>query len=140
MLGPASSAAAAAAAAASVAPTTDPVTTNGRDECPEGWVCFWVDPYYGSAMGKLAGNNTNWSAFKQWECDEWHRGERINWEDCASSTFNNGQNCSVKLYKDRGYTGEYLWEQRGSFRDNLAYDLDRYGVSFNDTISSNKWC
>lgn len=138
VLGPASPAAASVAALASVAPVTAPVnapvTTNGLADCPGGYVCFWVDWHYEGPMGKLYGNNTNWSVFSQPECD------RQNWEDCASSTFNNGNECAVNLYKDPGYGGEFLWEQRGSVRYNLNNNKDKYGRSFNDTISSNKWC
>jgi hypothetical protein len=135
VLVPALPATAAAAALASVAPATEPVTINGAADCPSSYVCFWSDPQFKGRMGKLAGNNPTWSVFPQPDC-----GRTRNWEDCASSTFNNGNRCSVNLYKDPDYRGTYLWEQRGSLRYDLNHDKDQHGLSFNDTISSNKWC
>jgi hypothetical protein len=130
----ASPAAAADTALASVAPVTAPITTSGLVDCPGGYVCFWVDIHYEGPMGKLWGNNTNWSVFSQDKC------ANKNWDNCASSTFNNGNDCAVTLYRDPGYGGTFLWEQRGSVRYNLKNNRDQYGHSFNDAFSSNKWC
>lgn len=133
---PASPAAAANTALASVAPVTGAVMSpNGRADCPGGWLCFWVHTYYQGPMGKLAGDNANWSIFSQSQCELTR-----NWSDCASSTFNNRTDCAVYLYKKTFYDGHYLWEQPGSFRDNLTLNFDPGGQSFNDTISSNDWC
>jgi hypothetical protein len=133
VLAPASPAAAAKNTLASVAPVTDVVVT-GKADCPGGYVCFWVHAYYQGPMGKLAGNNLSWGAFPQSQC------ATDTWEDCASSTFNNGNSCAVDLYTGRAYTGYNLWEQRGSYRDNLALNRAPDGQSFNDRISSNVWC
>lgn len=135
VLVPAFPAAASVRALASVSPVTGPVTINGAADCPSGHVCFWSDPQFKGRMGRLAGNNSDWSVFPQEDC-----AATRNWENCASSTFNNGNQCTVNLYKDPRYGGTYLWEQRGSLRYDLHYDRDQYGQSFNDTISSNKWC
>jgi hypothetical protein len=120
-------------AVASVAPVTSAMTATSKGACPASYVCFWVDAYYSGPMGKFQGNNANWGSYTQSSC------QTGTWENCASSTFNNGNSCAVNLYMGRSYDGSYLWEQRGSFRDNLAYDLDQNGKSFNDTISSNYW-
>src|SRR5690349_23116079 len=68
LLGPASPAAASVDALGSVAPLTGPITTAGTVDCPAGYVCFWVDADFKGPMGKLEGNNTNWSIFPQRDC------------------------------------------------------------------------
>lgn len=133
VLVPASPAAATQNTLASVAPITS-VAVAGREDCPRGYVCFWVNPNFGGAMGKLAGNNLDWSAFGQSQCASG------TWDDCASSTFNNGNDCAVDLYTGKAYTGHNLWEQRGSYRANLSLDRDPDGKPFNDRFSSNVWC
>ena len=47
-------------------------------------------------MGKLAGKNTDWSAFKHASCPGG------TWSACASSVYNNGANCKAQLFNQTG--------------------------------------
>jgi hypothetical protein len=96
--------------------------------CPSGYLCFWKDINYGGAMGKVAGNNLNFTAFRNTSC------QTGTWNDCISSVYNNGARCTVAIYRDANYLGGGLTVPRQTGISNLG----TYGL--NDAISSNRWC
>jgi len=96
--------------------------------CPSGYLCFWKDINYGGAMGKVAGNNMNFTAFRNSSC------QTGTWNDCISSVYNNGTRCNVAIYRDANYLGGGLTVPRQTGIANLG----SYGL--NDAISSNRWC
>ena len=99
-----------------------------RTWLPSGYLCFWKDINYGGAMGKVAGNNLNFTAFRNSSC------QTGTWNDCISSVYNNGTRCNVAIYRDANYLGGGLTVPRQTGIANLG----SYGL--NDAISSNRWC
>ena len=61
-------------------------------DCPSGYLCFWVDGPYGNPMGKVVGDNLDWSAFTQKSCPTW------TWNDCASSVYDNNPDYGGQAY------------------------------------------
>jgi Peptidase inhibitor family I36 len=98
--------------------------------CPSTYFCFYADPDFSGGMGKVAGNNTHFSAFPT----STHNCGNGNWNDCVSSAFNNGRSCTVFLWSDANYAGRLLAIGRGTGYTNLR------SVNFDDILSSNHWC
>ena len=77
-----------------------------------GYLCFYD---YGSAQyGNVSGNNSNWSTF--------------GWNDRADWFYNQGNHCSVRVYKHSGGGGG-------------GYSIPRGGtLKWYNIVSSNYWC
>ncbi|WP_173019503.1 peptidase inhibitor family I36 protein [Streptomyces alkaliphilus] len=90
-------------------------------------VCFWSGTNYsGAGPGQLSGANPNWAVFSNSSCPGG------NWENCASSVYNNGTSCSAVLWTSRNYSGARLTLARGSGQTRLSSTM-------NNAISSNSW-
>lgn len=102
--------------------------------CNAGDLCFWVDIDQGGAKGRVNGTNPAWGAFSQSQC------QSGTWDNCASSTINNGRNCTARVWADGNYGGASLDVLRGNGYINLT---DHYITwpfrTWNDEISSNTW-
>ncbi|WP_369404422.1 peptidase inhibitor family I36 protein [Streptomyces albus] len=94
--------------------------------CTSTNVCFWDGYNYSDGPGKLSGWNSNWSVFKTSRCSDG------DWENCASSVYNNGTSCSAVLWTGRSYSGSRLTLGRGSGQTRLSSTM-------NNAISSNSW-
>ncbi|MFI5496763.1 peptidase inhibitor family I36 protein [Actinoplanes sp. NPDC051859] len=104
-------------------------------ECPDGFVCFWVDEFRNGAKGKFEGNNPRWGDYRQGSCGN------ETWDNCASSIINKGRTCTVRVYSGPNYGGGSMDIQRGQYMDNLGFRTEGLGWNQNwgDRISSNKW-
>jgi hypothetical protein len=98
--------------------------------CSSTYFCFYADPDYSGGMGKVQGNNRHFSAFNT----STHNCGNGNWNDCVSSAYNNGTQCTVFLWSDADYRGRVLALARGQGYRNLR------SVNFDDVLSSNHWC
>ena len=96
-----------------------PAIAAGTGDCPSGYACLWVDSNWSGSRFQGQYNNSTLPSF-------------IN--NLASSSFNNGNNCTAYFFTEAGYQGQRLAEGLGSVRQNLALD------GWNDTIESLKWC
>jgi hypothetical protein len=103
--------------------------------CPSTYLCFWVNSNWGGAMGKLAGPNTTWAAFKQSQCSGG------TWNNCASALYNHGASDQALVYENTGKTGPYACIPRSvtSFSNLTQWVYAQDGHSMNDSISSNAW-
>ncbi|GAB3441927.1 hypothetical protein GCM10027436_26980 [Actinophytocola sediminis] len=121
------------AAAAQLTPATlteSQAEVIAQQSCDAGFVCFWSAAYYGGVRGQLAGNNANWSAFPRPECGAI---SNYTWNDCASSAFNNGTQCTAYLYRAGGYVDLGVILPRGT-------GVNYFNQANNDAVSSNDWC
>ena len=110
------------------------VSPRGLGDCTSTYFCFWTDINFGGPMGKVAGNNPTWTAFRQAACPTG------TWNDCASSGFNNGTSgLGVRVYENANYGGRSTCVRkgwRGNFTDRK---WDGTSTNINDKISSNRW-
>jgi hypothetical protein len=87
-------------------------------------------------MGKLFGKNSDWSTFKHAACPNG------TWSNCASSVYNNGDNCRAQLWNAVGFKNTagtsplVLARQTGVPR--LA-GTSLGGGSWDHAIRSNNW-
>lgn len=95
--------------------------------CGGGNLCFWPNAGYSPAgnPGELSGRNADWSVFSRGDCPN------DNWDNCASSAFNNGNNCEAVVWTGKSYTGTGGWIYR-----NTGGNLN---ATFNNAVSSNSW-
>lgn len=123
------------------APTTATAATNGEagatglSSCPSTYACFWVNTNYSGTMGKVAGNNPNYTALSNSSgCPSG------TWNDCISSIANRGTQCTVYFYQNANYSKSARWHSlsRGDQVANFGTGYNDPG--FNDVISSNRWC
>ncbi|MEU2336373.1 peptidase inhibitor family I36 protein [Streptomyces sp. NPDC006654] len=110
---------------------------DGLSQCPPGYACFWGYTGYNGTMGKVAGNNPDFSELISTDplsCG-WH-----DWDNCIESIANHGTQCTVYFYDDYNYGKSDRWHSlsRGDEVGNFATGYNDSG--FNDVISSNKWC
>ncbi|MEY9992910.1 hypothetical protein ABIE67_004942 [Streptomyces sp. V4I8] len=104
-------------------------------DCPSTYFCFWSDINYGGAMGKVAGDNPTWTAFRQPACPTG------TWNDCASSGYNHGASgMGVRVYESANYGGRNLCLPKGWHHPEFTKVYwPGTSTSINDKISSNKW-
>lgn len=95
--------------------------------CSSGNYCFWPNAGYSPAgnPGELSGRNADWSVFSRGDCPN------DNWDNCASSVYNNGVSCESIAWTGRSYTGTPGILYRGDGGNLVA--------PFNNAISSNSW-
>ena len=131
--GTAPTAAAAPSSPAAAVPQPQPAQV---PSCPHGYVCFWTGSNYTGDMGKLKDRNPNWSTFKHAACPGG------TWSGCASSIYNNGDNCKAQLWTNinyqntQGTPGLVLPRQTGVAQ--LA-SIPVGSVSWDHEIRSNNW-
>jgi hypothetical protein len=95
--------------------------------CPSQYGCGWKDSYFVAPMGKWAGPNSKFSVFGQQACQEG------NWNDCISSTDNNGvSGCRINWYYDINYGQPLVYDAQYHSRATLG--------GANDKFSSDNWC
>ncbi|MDG4856941.1 peptidase inhibitor family I36 protein [Streptomyces sp. T-3] len=101
----------------------------GTQDCPREYACLWVHANWEGS--RWQGKNRN-DTLPEWI------------DNKASSTFNNGVNCTVHFATSTGGSGHVLHEGLGSYRQNLALDPIPGGNgahdNFNDRFSSMYWC
>ncbi|WP_327371257.1 peptidase inhibitor family I36 protein [Streptomyces sp. NBC_01217] len=104
--------------------------------CTAGNLCFWVNDNWNDGPGRLDGNNPDWGVYSHSTCGSG------TWEDCASSLYNNGNNCTAHVYYLENYQTPKLSISRQSGYNSLSAVPLGYGVSgnWNDNIRSNNWC
>lgn len=127
------------AANASVAPvkTATGSLLASRSDCGSGNFCAWDNYNFSGGPGQWSGNASNWTSWVHTGC-----GVRSlwTWDNCASSVFNNGNNCNLTFYDDINYSGAYYNLPRGSYLAHMDQDRMSDGGSANDRISSHHWC
>lgn len=126
-----------AAAAPAVADPAGDVGVAGREDCGAGNFCAWVNPGFNDGPGQWSGDTANYFGFSHSSCGI------VNlrtWNNCASSVFNNGNNCNVRIFADPNYRGAYITLPRGSYLADLRADRMSDGTHANDKISSHDWC
>jgi len=105
--------------------------------CASGALCAWEDENYltnsTTVHASFFGNNQHWSDFAQSAC------QSGNWNDCASSIFNNGTQCTAHVYWDAGFGLPRINVPRGTGYAQLDQNMPD-GRNWNDKISSNNWC
>jgi hypothetical protein len=101
--------------------------------CPLKYLCFWVDAGPAGAMGKVMGDNVNWTDFPQSTC------KHGNWNDCASALYNHGQFDAVTVFQDINMQGGSRCLILGTMWANLTQHTFVNGVNMNDAITSNQW-
>ncbi|WP_221353172.1 peptidase inhibitor family I36 protein [Streptomyces beigongshangae] len=95
--------------------------------CNSGSLCFWNGQNYtGAGPGQLSGKNPDWSVFGNSACPNG------NWDNCASSIYNNGVNCNSVTWTNKNYGGGFYSLPRGTGETQLA-------SSHNNAFSSNSW-
>jgi hypothetical protein len=90
------------------------------DDCPAGGLCAYTGQSFTGTRGTVYANNTNtlqYYAFNN-----------------AESVANNGNDCNVRIYSGRSYTGSTVTIARGAQYTSLV------GSPLRDNIASNKWC
>lgn len=98
-------------------------------DCPAGWDCMWTGGYFTGPLGKLAGQNGDWSVFAQSACST-SGSSGANWKDCASSVYARTSN-GFGLRRDLNYQGGGLNLASG----NSAQQLDPWFLD-NNTASN----
>ncbi|MGW3290572.1 peptidase inhibitor family I36 protein [Streptomyces sp. NPDC001002] len=95
--------------------------------CGSGNFCFWPNANYSPAgnPGELSGRNADWSIFSRGDCPNG------NWDNCATSDYNNGNNCEAVVWTGKSYTGTGGWVYRGTGGN--------FNATFNNAVSSNSW-
>ena len=134
-LGTPAQAAAVSHAAAHAAPHPATQVSLGVSDCPLQYACFWVNANYTGTMGEVEGNNPDYLNLKNTSGCTAFPGT---WNDCISSVWNNGKDCTVYFWTDANYEGRY---HSLALKDGVANVGTGYNdPSFNDSISSNSWC
>jgi hypothetical protein len=122
----------AAAATSSVAPLVL--------SCPVGDTCLWVDKNFGGYANGYSGSEPDFTVAGGWLPGCAH----VEFNDCASSAWNNGQHCTVYLWTDVGYHGRYhslgLGDAVSNFASSAGPPTGFADPSFNDAVSSLHWC
>ncbi|MCW8102079.1 peptidase inhibitor family I36 protein [Streptomyces tauricus] len=95
--------------------------------CGSGNFCFWPNAGYSPAgnPGELSGRNADWSVFSRSACPNG------NWDNCASSDYNNGNSCEAIVWTGKSYSGSAGIVYRGTGGD--------FNSTFNNAVSSNSW-
>jgi hypothetical protein len=95
--------------------------------CSSGNFCFWPNAGYSPAgnPGELSGRNADWSVFYRGDCPN------DNWDNCASSDYNNGNSCEAVVWTGKSYSGTAGWVLRGTGGN--------FNSTFNNAVSSNSW-
>ncbi|GAB3142429.1 hypothetical protein GCM10027290_16900 [Micromonospora sonneratiae] len=106
----------------------------GLAACPSTYACFWVHDNYAGTMGKVEGNNPDFRGLYNSSGCTRYAGT---WNDCITSIANRGTQCTVYFYKDAGYAGGSIALARNDEVANIGL---HWGASWNDSISSNRWC
>ncbi|HEX3786547.1 MAG TPA: peptidase inhibitor family I36 protein [Pseudonocardiaceae bacterium] len=85
--------------------------------------------------GRFSGNNTNWGAYADSQC------KSGNWNDCASSAWNDGQSDLVIVYQNISYGGGSFCFPLHTYEENFADTGIAFnnGATLNDAVSSNTW-
>ncbi|WP_433796310.1 peptidase inhibitor family I36 protein [Actinoplanes sp. CA-252034] len=89
--------------------------------CPDGGLCAYTEQWFNGTRGVVYANNTNllqYYAFNN-----------------AQSVFNDGQDCNVRIYSGRSYTGSGVTIPRQHYFQAFAPSSPYY-----NNIASNKWC
>lgn len=122
-----------------VVPVNNVLASGGMEACDPGSFCVWVNPNYSDGPGQWPNNASTYFAWDHDNCG-WVNG--YTWNNCASSVFNNGQNCNIQLYDDVNYgTGRgYYNLQKGGHLANLKLDKMTDGKPMDNRLSSHKWC
>ena len=128
-----------AAPAASTAPDAPPPAIAAAPaNCTAGNLCFWADIEYVDGPGRLSGANASWFAFGHSSCATKGSSGPV-WADCASSLYNNGNNCTAHVYYWENYAVGFSVPRYVNYR-NLTQHQFSNGASLNDNIRSNNWC
>jgi hypothetical protein len=95
--------------------------------CGGGNFCFWPNANYSPSgnPGELSGRNADWSVFGRGDCPN------DNWDNCASSDYNNGNSCEAIVWTGKSYSGSAGMVLRGSGGN--------FNSTFNNAVSSNSW-
>ncbi|WP_280874275.1 peptidase inhibitor family I36 protein [Streptomyces pseudovenezuelae] len=95
--------------------------------CGSGNFCFWPNANYSPAgnPGELSGRNADWAIFSRGDCPN------DNWDNCATSDYNNGNSCEAVVWTGKSYTGTGGWIYRGTGGN--------FSSTFNNAVSSNSW-
>ncbi|MFG2049460.1 peptidase inhibitor family I36 protein [Micromonospora sp. NPDC048935] len=120
-------------------PVDNLLASGGMEACDPGSFCVWVDPNYSDGPGQWPNSTSSYFGWAHKSCGLINGGT---WNNCASSVFNNGQNCNIQLYDDVNYgTGRgYYNLAKGGHLANLKLDKMTDGSPMDNRISSHKWC
>jgi peptidase inhibitor family I36 len=129
----------AADAVASPDPSIPTVTPLAVSQCPLQYTCLWVNAGYNGGPYISAINDSNFTGdSKLAGCTH------VGFNDCASSAYNHGQNCTVYLWTAINYSGRYHRLALGDFVSDFASSASPptgfSDPSFNDAVSSLHWC
>jgi peptidase inhibitor family I36 len=90
----------AASTVAAQASATRPAVHRVQNRCHEsGRFCIWTNTGFGGEKGSFAGSNGNWNDLHSNTC------RTRNWNNCASSAFNNKTSHAVNLWETTGDKG-----------------------------------
>ncbi len=122
-----------------IASQNNMLAAGGLEACDSGSFCVWVDANFSDGPGQWPNNSNNYLSWSHPSCGVLNL---RTWNNCASSVFNNGNNCNIQLYDDVNYgTGRgYYNLARGGRLANLTIDKMTDGQPMNDRLSSHKWC
>ncbi|WP_159043905.1 peptidase inhibitor family I36 protein [Streptomyces sp. NRRL S-1521] len=112
-------AAAVALAGAAVLGTSGPAHA-AKADCPRGYLCAWEKPNFQGRMQQVAGDNANLRQYAVFAT--------------ARSMYNNGAQCSVRVWAGTNFTGDSVVFPRGS-----QYH-DTSGTPMRNGAGSNRWC
>lgn len=135
----ASASAHAAPAAATGSGTASGTARIGARPAPPGCtathLCFWVNVNFSDGPGQLAGTNASWFAFPERAC------QTGTWADCASSLYNDGTQCTARVWFLQNFGGPSLEIARGDgFSDLVNVPISGIpGANWNDNIEANDW-
>jgi hypothetical protein len=107
--------------------------------CPSSYACFWAGAHMAPPMGKVSENNKNFGNLPYSSgCTSG------SWNDCISAVDNNGTTCTVYWFMDADYKGRWHSLHKGDYVTDLSSSspppIGYADPSFNDAISSNRWC
>ncbi|MFJ3924700.1 peptidase inhibitor family I36 protein [Streptomyces sp. NPDC090022] len=97
----------------------------GTSDCPRGYACLWVNANWSGSRWQGQYNNPTFPSFIH---------------NKASSSFNNGNNCTAHFATGTWYSGQIMAEGLGSIRQNLSLDPKPGGGTWNDDFESMYWC
>ncbi|MBU2668097.1 peptidase inhibitor family I36 protein [Actinoplanes bogorensis] len=122
-----------------IVPVDNMLAAGGLEACDSGSFCVWVNANFNDGPGQWPNNSNNYLSWSHASCGYLNL---RTWNNCASSVFNNGNNCNIQLYDDVNYgTGRgYYNLARGGRLANLTIDKMSDGQPMNDRLSSHKWC
>ena len=127
----------AAPAATSSSAAASILAAAGRSACQSGNFCAWDNYEFSGGPGQWYGNASNYTRWGHSGCG---LASLWTWDNCASSVFNNGNNCNLTFYDGINYTGASYNLPRGSYLARMTLDRMSDGQSANDRISSHRWC